>query len=87
MVLWPGDKHRIETEYLDGPFRYTCAANWKFTPIAKVVAKLAFDVDFAFRSIVLQKLIGVVFNEAMHRIVAAFEARAHQLYGDGKREV
>jgi coenzyme Q-binding protein COQ10 len=38
-------------------------------------------VDFAFRNIVLQKLIGVVFNEAMQRIVRAFETRAAELYG------
>ena len=30
---------------------------------------------------VLQKLIGVVFNEAMQRIVRAFEQRAAALYG------
>jgi coenzyme Q-binding protein COQ10 len=30
----------------------------------------------------LQKLIGVLFNEAVRRMVAAFEARARQLYGN-----
>jgi coenzyme Q-binding protein COQ10 len=34
---------------------------------------------------VLQSLIGVVFNEAMRRIVRAFEQRAEALYG--KREM
>jgi coenzyme Q-binding protein COQ10 len=29
----------------------------------------------------LAGIIGLVFNEAMQRIVRAFEARAHQLYG------
>ncbi|THF90010.1 MAG: type II toxin-antitoxin system RatA family toxin, partial [Sulfitobacter sp. SK025] len=37
--------------------------------------------DFEFRNIVLQKIIGVVFNEAMQRVVKAFEKRAQALYG------
>jgi len=37
-------------------------------------------VDFEFKSRVLQALIGVVFNEAMQRIVKAFEMRADDLY-------
>jgi coenzyme Q-binding protein COQ10 len=31
---------------------------------------------------VLQKLIGLLFNEAVSRMVSAFEARAKQLYGE-----
>jgi coenzyme Q-binding protein COQ10 len=42
---------------------------------------VSFFVDFAFRNMILQRMIGVVFNEAMHRIVRAFEERARQLYG------
>jgi coenzyme Q-binding protein COQ10 len=30
---------------------------------------------------VLQALIGLLFNEAVRRMVGAFEGRAHQLYG------
>ena len=40
-----------------------------------------FFVDFEFRSKALQAVIGVVFNEAMRRIVRAFEERAEALYG------
>jgi coenzyme Q-binding protein COQ10 len=39
-----------------------------------------FYVDFEFRSKILQNLIGLLFNEAVRRMVAAFEARAGQLY-------
>ncbi|MDB4100483.1 type II toxin-antitoxin system RatA family toxin, partial [Amylibacter sp.] len=39
-----------------------------------------FFVDFKFKSKVLQALIGIVFNEAMQRIVKAFEDRAINLY-------
>ena len=40
-----------------------------------------FYVDFEFRSRILEKAIGVVFNEAVGRMVGAFEKRAKQLYG------
>ena len=43
---------------------------------------LDFYVDFEFRSRMLQKIIEVLFNEAVRRMVGAFEARARQLYGE-----
>lgn len=69
---------RIDTEYLDGPFKYL-KSHWEFSDAEQGCA-VAFYVDFEFKNIVLQKIIGVVFNEAMHRIVRAFEHRAQQLY-------
>ncbi|HAB37513.1 MAG TPA: ubiquinone-binding protein, partial [Rhodobacteraceae bacterium] len=39
-----------------------------------------FFVDFEFRNAILQGIIGIVFNEAMQRIVRAFERRAATLY-------
>ena len=72
---------KIDTEYLDGPFRYM-KSNWAFRDVDGG-CEVSFFVDFAFRNIVLQRLIGVVFNEAMQRIVRAFETRAAELYGAG----
>jgi coenzyme Q-binding protein COQ10 len=80
VVLTP-QAHKIDTEYLDGPFRYM-KSNWSFRDV-EGGCEVAFFVDFAFRNMVLQKLIGVVFNEAMQRIVRAFETRAEALYGAG----
>ncbi len=78
VVLWP-EKYRIETDYLDGPFKYL-HSHWVFTD-CKDGCEVDFAVDFEFRNVILQKVIGVVFNEAMNRIVQAFEARAKALYG------
>ncbi|MGR3491926.1 MAG: type II toxin-antitoxin system RatA family toxin [Shimia sp.] len=69
----------IDTEYIDGPFRYM-ESTWKFRD-AEGGCEVEFFVDFEFRNAVLQGLIGVVFNEAMQRIVRAFERRAAALYG------
>lgn len=76
--LHPGEK-RIELDYLDGPFKHM-KSSWNFTDAEDGGCDVHFFVDFEFRNKVLQKLIGVVFNEAMHRIVAAFERRAAELY-------
>lgn len=70
----------IDVEYLDGPFRYL-NNHWHFTPQPDGGCEVDFFVDFEFRSTVLQAVIGIVFGEAMHRIVRAFETRAQALYG------
>ena len=75
------DARRIETEYLDGPFKYL-QSFWEITPDPGG-CRVLFDVDFEFRSVVLQKIIGVVFDEAMRRVVTAFERRAAKLYPGG----
>ena len=41
---------------------------------------MAFFVEFEFRNAILQSVIGLVFNDAMQRIVRAFERRAAVLY-------
>lgn len=79
VVLWP-EARKIDTEYLDGPFKYM-KSNWAFTDRADGGCDVYFFVDFEFKNAILQKIIGVVFNEAMMRIVRAFEARAKVLYG------
>jgi coenzyme Q-binding protein COQ10 len=70
---------RIDVAYSDGPFRYL-DNHWIFEPV-EGGCRIDFFVDFEFRSAILQKLIGVLFNEAVRRMVAAFETRAQQLYG------
>ncbi len=70
---------RIDTEYLDGPFKYM-RSDWEFEDTDDG-CNVSFHVDFEFKNAVLQGIIGVVFNEAMHRIVRAFEQRAAVLYG------
>ena len=70
----------IDVEYLDGPFRYL-NNHWQFNALEDETSEVDFFVDFEFKSPMLQAIIGVVFNEAMQRIVRAFEKRADELYG------
>ncbi|MEP6020363.1 MAG: type II toxin-antitoxin system RatA family toxin [Paracoccaceae bacterium] len=77
VTLWPNEQ-RIESEYLDGPFRYM-KSSWAFKEVDGG-CDVSFFVDFEFKNAILQGIIGVVFNEAMQRIVRAFERRAQELY-------
>jgi coenzyme Q-binding protein COQ10 len=72
---------RIDVEYLDGPFKYL-NNHWIFKPIDDGACEIDFYVDFEFKSILLQKAIGAVFNEAVQKMINAFEARAHRIYGN-----
>lgn len=78
VLLWP-ETHRIDTSYLDGPFKKMDSC-WQFRDVDGG-CEVTFDTDFEFKSKILQGVIGVVFNEAMQRIVRAFESRAKELYG------
>lgn len=71
---------RILTEYIDGPFRHLKSV-WSFADRPNGGCDVGFEVDFEFRNAILAGVIGLVFNEAMQRIVRAFEARAKVLYG------
>jgi coenzyme Q-binding protein COQ10 len=72
----------IHVAYSDGPFRYL-QNEWKFEANPEGGCVVDFYVDFEFKSRMLQRVIEVLFNEAVRRMVAAFEGRARQLYGHG----
>ena len=77
---------RIDVIYVEGPFRYL-NNHWIFEPVSRSADRpvggtmLTFHIEFEFRSTLLQALVGGLFNEAVRRMVAAFEGRAKQLYG------
>jgi coenzyme Q-binding protein COQ10 len=70
----------IEVAYADGPFKQM-TNRWRFEPAPDGRCRIDFYVAFEFRSAMLQKLIGVLFHEAVRRMVSAFETRARKLYG------
>ncbi len=74
---------RIRVAYENGPFRYLNNA-WTFLPDPRG-CQVDFFVDFEFRSRLLQAAIGVVFNEAVRRMVNAFQRRAGAVYGSPAR--
>ena len=71
---------RIDTEYLKGPFRHM-NSTWRFRDAEGGGCEVMFDVDFEFKSRILGSAAQMFFNDAMQRIVRAFEREAAARYG------
>ncbi|TDT77657.1 coenzyme Q-binding protein COQ10 [Litoreibacter halocynthiae] len=79
VTLWSDDM-KIDTEYLDGPFKFL-KSTWEFHDLGPRECEVEFFVDFEFKNRILQGAAGLFFNEAMQRVVRAFEARAKEMHG------
>jgi coenzyme Q-binding protein COQ10 len=75
---------KIHLDYFNGPLKYL-HGDWQFTPNPGGGTIVDFRVDFDFKSRLLAIVMGGVFGEIVHRMVGAFESRAHTLYGPGRR--
>jgi coenzyme Q-binding protein COQ10 len=75
---------RIDVTYAEGPFRYL-TNHWVFEKVPDG-CRLDFFVDFEFKSRLMQRVIEMLFGEAVRRMVAAFEGRARDLYGPSPRD-
>jgi coenzyme Q-binding protein COQ10 len=70
----------IRVHYVDGPLR-DLDNRWLFRPLGEHACEIDFSVQFAFRSAMFEALAGQYFDKAFRKMVAAFEARAADLYG------
>ncbi|GAA4643761.1 type II toxin-antitoxin system RatA family toxin [Pontixanthobacter gangjinensis] len=70
----------LTVHYVDGPLR-DLDNTWGFTPTANGGCEVDFCVDFTFKNRVFEALAGQYFDRAFRKMVAAFEARADDLYG------
>jgi len=73
----------ISVRYLRGPMRHL-TNDWQFKDLPGGGCQIDFELDFEFRSRMLQKLIGALFHEAVLRVVESFERRARTIYGTVK---
>jgi coenzyme Q-binding protein COQ10 len=71
----------IKVEYIEGPLK-RLENDWTFTPLPDGGCAIDFCVDFTFRSAIFEKLAGQYLDAAFRKMVAAFEKRADQLYGN-----
>jgi len=76
------DGLRIETVGTEGPFK-ALLSHWLFRPHPDGT-EIVFSLEFEFRSLILQHTMRMLFAEAVKRMVAAFEARATQLYSKAR---
>lgn len=70
---------RIDVAMVSGPFHHL-NNHWRFVPHADG-CEIHLDLDFQFKSKLLDRLIGGVFTRASEKMVSAFTARAAALYG------
>lgn len=75
---------RIDVEYIDGPFKFL-RNHWLFVPDGDDATIIDFFIDFEFRSRMLSAAIAPLFEEAVRRMVGAFEKRAAVVYESEKR--
>ncbi len=72
--------NRIAVEYLDGPLK-RLSNTWEFRADEGGGCVIDFNVDFTFRSAILEALAGQYLDRAFRKMVAAFETRAEKVYG------
>ncbi len=70
----------VTVSYIDGPMRHL-TNEWHFTATDDGGCRVDFMVDFSFRSRMFEALAGQMFDKALRKMIAAFEARADELYG------
>lgn len=71
--------HQIDVALISGPFR-VLRNRWRFVPEGDET-RVEFDIDFQFKSRLLDGLLAANFNHAVDRLMACFEDRARALYG------
>jgi coenzyme Q-binding protein COQ10 len=74
------EKPFVQAAYLDGPFRQL-DNTWQFRPAPNGGCDIEFYVAYEFKSMVLQLLMGSMFDIAFRRFAEAFEERARVVYG------
>ena len=69
----------IDVTLLYGPFR-RLSNRWEFVPTAEGT-RIEFDIDFEFKSRLLDAVLAANLQRAAEKLVGCFEARARDLYG------
>jgi coenzyme Q-binding protein COQ10 len=69
---------RIDVALVTGPFEYL-NNHWRFVPHAEG-CEIHLDLDFQFKSKLLDKMLGGMFGRACEKMVGAFTTRAEALY-------
>ncbi|MDG2355113.1 MAG: type II toxin-antitoxin system RatA family toxin [Paracoccaceae bacterium] len=71
---------RIEIFSSDRPFKIL-HGKWNFLQMDEG-CQVSFEIEFEFRSIILDKLIGLVFYQAIKKVVTAFKKRMMHIKSD-----
>ncbi|MGD9804787.1 MAG: type II toxin-antitoxin system RatA family toxin [Hyphomicrobiaceae bacterium] len=76
----------VLVELIDGPFRHL-ENRWQFIEAPNGGTTVKFFLAYELKSMMLQLLVGGLFDQAFRRCVGAFETRAREVYGSGRSGV
>ena len=68
----------VNSVAIEGPFKKLTNA-WKISAIDDKTCQVSLDLEFEFSSILLSKMISVIFKKASEKMMNAFEDRAEDL--------
>jgi coenzyme Q-binding protein COQ10 len=68
----------VDVVAIEGPFK-KLINQWKISDLKNGSCEIEFLIDFEFNSVILSKVIGVIFEKATHKMMSAFEDRASAL--------
>lgn len=72
-------ERQIDVNLLSGPFR-RLTNTWRFLE-DEAGTRVEFDIDFQFKSRLLEGLLSANFHHAVEKLMGCFEDRARALYG------
>lgn len=72
--------YRIKTDLVEGPFEHL-NNSWVFSGALDGKTEIVFELDFKFKSAILEKLIGSLFTKATNKMTESFMKRADILLG------
>ena len=73
-------QRQIDVTLLAGPFK-RLVNRWRFFEADEGATRVEFDIDFQFKSRLLEALLTANFAHAVERLMTCFEDRARALYG------
>jgi coenzyme Q-binding protein COQ10 len=77
---------QIDVSLISGPFK-KLENRWRFLDAGHGCSRVEFDIDFQFKSRLLEALLTANFAQAVDKLMNCFEARAKALYGETARAV
>jgi coenzyme Q-binding protein COQ10 len=77
---------QIDVTLLAGPFK-RLANRWQFFEAGEGATRVEFDIDFQFKSRLLETLLAANFAQAVERLMTCFETRARALPGQSQKTV
>ncbi len=75
------DQAAIEIRLLDGPFSQL-EGHWEFVPLGTEGCRISLQLQYDFSSKMVRLATGPVFGQIANSLVAAFQKRAVEVYGE-----